>query len=107
MPTRCRRRPCAIRWWPPWRRARRPRRARSGRSVAFSGEPTCRPRASDRRLSEQSRLELLRRLFSAAPPEARVEVGIGDDAAVLTAGALPIVWTVDSAVEGVHFRREW
>ncbi len=35
-----------------------------------------------------------------------VELGIGDDAAVLQAlGRL--VWTIDASVEGVHFRRAW
>src|SRR5882724_6500915 len=38
---------------------------------------------------------------------AGVDVGIGDDAAVLESGSAPLVWTVDSAVEGVHFRRAW
>ncbi len=36
-----------------------------------------------------------------------MEVGIGDDATVLAPGAMPIVWTVDAAVEGIHFRRAW
>lgn len=33
-------------------------------------------------------------------------LGIGDDAAVLAPGREPLVWTVDCAVEGVHFRRD-
>lgn len=36
----------------------------------------------------------------------RVLVGIGDDAAVLAPNREPLVWTVDAAVEGVHFRRD-
>ncbi len=36
-----------------------------------------------------------------------VAVDIGDDAAVLSAVSEPLVWTVDAAVEGVHFRPEW
>lgn len=42
---------------------------------------------------------ILRRASSA------VVLGIGDDCAVLAASAYPRVWTVDSAVENVHFAR--
>jgi thiamine-monophosphate kinase len=35
---------------------------------------------------------------------AQVNIGIGDDAAVIRIGAQQAVWTTDSAVEGVHFR---
>jgi thiamine-monophosphate kinase len=43
---------------------------------------------------------LLRRTSGGA-----VTQGIGDDCAVLAPSALPRVWTVDTAVEGVHFER--
>ncbi len=39
-------------------------------------------------------------------PSRRVELGIGDDAAVL-APAGRLVWTIDTAVEHVHFERAW
>ncbi|HMI86070.1 MAG TPA: thiamine-phosphate kinase [Polyangiaceae bacterium] len=58
-------------------------------------------------MSELSRLERLRRFFSRAPAPAGVTVGIGDDAAVLAPEGESIVWTVDAAIEGVHFRRDW
>ncbi len=55
--------------------------------------------------SEWDRIEALRATF-AAPSLPGVVVGIGDDAAVLAPGAEPLVWTVDAAVDGVHFRRD-
>lgn len=36
-----------------------------------------------------------------------VEIGIGDDAAVLSPTSRRTVWTIDAAVEGVHFERAW
>jgi thiamine-monophosphate kinase len=55
--------------------------------------------------SELERVELLRRAF-ATGQTGSVRLGIGDDAAVLAPSAEPLVWTVDAAVEGVHFRRD-
>ncbi|AUX19993.1 thiamine-phosphate kinase [Sorangium cellulosum] len=83
--------------------------------------------------SEWTRIEMLRAVLGGAAGE-RVLYGIGDDAAILAPAALPpaapadavpaesapggprggasagaqelLVWTVDSAVEGVHFRRD-
>ncbi len=55
--------------------------------------------------SEWDRIERLRATF-AAPALPGLIVGIGDDAAVLAPGAEPLVWTVDVAVDGVHFRRD-
>jgi len=60
--------------------------------------------ARARTLSEFSAIAQLEALFREANPQ--VELGIGDDAAVLkTKGRW--VWTVDSAVEHVHFERRW
>lgn len=55
--------------------------------------------------SEEERIARLAEIFGAAPPG--VVAGIGDDAAVLAPVGEAIVWTVDAAVEGTHFRREW
>jgi len=57
-------------------------------------------------MDERARIAMLARLLGAAAPG--VEVGIGDDAAVLDAArAAPhrLVWTIDEQVEGTHFRR--
>jgi len=51
------------------------------------------------------RLARLRAAFAGKASPA-VLVGIGDDAAVLAPSAEPLVWTVDAAVEDVHFRRD-
>jgi len=60
--------------------------------------------ARARPVSEFSAISQLEALFRQA--SAQVELGIGDDAAVLkSAGRW--VWTVDSAVEHVHFERAW
>jgi thiamine-monophosphate kinase len=58
-------------------------------------------------LSELSRLEKLRHFFASGGLPREITVGIGDDAAVLAPDAEPLVWTIDAAVSGVHFRRDW
>jgi thiamine-monophosphate kinase len=70
-------------------------------------------------MDERARLAMLARTLgvASAPGGAKsgfeigigVEVGIGDDAAVLLApgAASRLVWTVDEQVEGVHFRRDF
>ena len=55
-----------------------------------------------REAGEFERIErLVRALGSAA------DGAIGDDAAVLSADGRPWAWTVDTLVEGVHFRFDW
>src|SRR5882757_7117732 len=61
-------------------------------------------RASE--LSEFTAIPRLKALFRSNA--AQVTVGIGDDAALLTlAKRSGLVWTVDTAVEHVHFERSW
>jgi thiamine-monophosphate kinase len=66
-------------------------------------------------MDERSRIAVLARVLSAqgaVPPG--VDLGIGDDAAVLYFAAVRgdgaagrIVWTIDEQVEGTHFERAW
>lgn len=53
---------------------------------------------------EDAKISLLRRVLEVASPG--VELGIGDDAAVLRLGGAQLVWSIDAAVEGVHFSEE-
>jgi thiamine-monophosphate kinase len=57
---------------------------------------------------ERRAIELIERaLGRAALGGARVERGIGDDAAILLGRRTRLVFTVDTAVDGVHFDRRW
>jgi thiamine-monophosphate kinase len=59
-------------------------------------------------MDERARIAMLQRALAARA--AGVDLGIGDDAAVLDAGARAagqrLVWTIDEQVEGTHFRRD-
>ncbi|MBK8293827.1 MAG: thiamine-phosphate kinase [Solirubrobacterales bacterium] len=57
----------------------------------------------DRGTTESDLIELLR---SGSGASARLDVGIGDDAAVTLPGGATAT-SVDAVVEGVHFRTEW
>jgi thiamine-monophosphate kinase len=71
-------------------------------------------------MDERGRIALLAQVFASAGPRPRIEIGIeigiGDDAAVLRLapegpappgrGGSRLVWTIDEQVEGTHFRRE-
>jgi thiamine-monophosphate kinase len=56
-------------------------------------------------LTERALVSLLAQRFAAAAPG--IELGIGDDAAVLAPSAEPCVCSVDASVEGVHFDRAY
>jgi thiamine-monophosphate kinase len=55
-------------------------------------------------INESEVIELLSRIFATA--DQRLQIGIGDDAAVV-AGFAQQILTTDIAVEGVHFKKEW
>ncbi|NUP09513.1 MAG: thiamine-phosphate kinase [Polyangiaceae bacterium] len=63
-----------------------------------------------KRSSEHTRIRILRELFGDTAPG--FDVALGDDCAVLSpvrsapVQATRIVWSVDSSVEGTHFRRD-
>jgi thiamine-monophosphate kinase len=55
-------------------------------------------------LNESEVIEQLSRIFATA--DRRLQIGIGDDAAVV-AGFAQQILTTDIAAEGVHFKKEW
>lgn len=58
--------------------------------------------------SERAAISLLSELFAGSAARGRrIEVGIGDDAAVLVPGRERLVWTVDVCVENIHFDRRF
>lgn len=57
------------------------------------------------RSSEHERIQKLRSLFASSETDGLL-LSIGDDAAVLAPGQRPLVWSIDAAVEGTHFRRD-
>ncbi len=61
---------------------------------------------SQARFSEADAIALLTRMLG-QPASRSLEVGIGDDAAVIRLGARRLIFTVDTQVDGVHFDRRW
>ena len=55
-------------------------------------------------MDEIGRIAMLARVLRAGGQG--IEVGMGDDAAVLSPPGTRLVWTIDEQVEGVHFRRD-
>ena len=66
-----------------------------------------RKRARRERLSQLGEFGFIERLRKLRLPRGNVEVGIGDDCAVVLAGRRRLLLTTDALIEDVHFRRGW
>lgn len=62
---------------------------------------------SETTLQEIGEFALIERLTGGLPEDDRVQVGPGDDAALLTAASGAVLVTCDVLVEGQHFRCDW
>ena len=70
--------------------------------------PAGNPRGSPtRRRRLPGEFELIARLCRGLRPGPRTILGPGDDCAIIVAGRSPQLFTIDSLVEGVHFRLSW
>ncbi len=66
-----------------------------------------RPGLSSTRTKLPGEFELIARITAGLPDGRLVRVGPGDDCAVLRLSRAPVLFTVDSTVEGVHFKVAW
>jgi thiamine-monophosphate kinase len=62
---------------------------------------------SAKSLGEFQAIFVLKQVLERGAASAQIVVGIGDDAAVLKAKKQPLVWSIDTSAEGVHFDLSW
>ncbi|SDB84409.1 thiamine-phosphate kinase [Raineyella antarctica] len=74
-------------------------------STPRPGEPV--PAGSPQTLADLGEFELIDLITKGLPQHDQVQLGPGDDAAIITSRGGRTLISLDTLVEGVHFRRDW